>query len=86
MKKKTGLLLMSILFLGTLKAGATRLVEMKVVDKDFLMLLFRDGEVFYRDDGTGPSAFRGHAWAEGDDTLKVYGAELDTQIAMHTSS
>ena len=36
---------------------ATRLMDVKVVDKDYLMLHFRDGEVRYRDDATGPSAY-----------------------------
>lgn len=66
--------------------NATKLVEVKVVDKDYLMLFFKDGEVFYRDDGKGPSACRGHAWAEGDDTLKTYGRELDVQLAALASS
>lgn len=76
----------SFLLPGGPGAYATKLVELKVVDKDYLMLLFRDGEVFYRDDGTGRSAFRGHDWVEGDDTLKAYGQELDTQLAMLASS
>lgn len=84
MKKHFYLLLLTLLPLSAIQA--TRLVEVKVVDKDYLMLLFRDGEVFYRDDATGPSAYRGHAWAEGDDTLKVYGRELNTQAAMLPAS
>lgn len=72
--------------LGIPGVNATKLVEVKVVDKDYLMLFFKDGEVFYRDDGKGPSACRGHAWAEGDDTLKTYGRELDVQLAALASS
>ena len=36
--------------------SATKFLELKVIDKDYLMVHFRDGEVRYRDDGTGPSA------------------------------
>lgn len=45
------------------------------------MLHFRDGEVRYRDDATGPSAYLGHSFAEGDDTLKVFGQRLDVKVA-----
>lgn len=65
---------------------ATKLVELKIIDKDYILLIFKDGEVFYRDDATGPSAYRGHAFVEGDDTLKVYGNELNVQIAAALSS
>ena len=60
---------------------ATKFLKLSVVDKDYLMVHFRDGEVRYRDDGTGPSAFLGHTFVEGDDTLKVFGDRLDPSIA-----
>ena len=50
-----GLLLMT----GT--AMATKLVGLHVLDKDYLMIQFRDGEVHYRDSGTGKSAYLGHS-------------------------
>ena len=53
--------------------GATKLIGIKVIDKDYVMLHFRDGEVHYRDSGTGQSAYLGHSFAEGDDTLVVFG-------------
>ena len=55
---------------------ASRFIGIKVIDKDYLMLQFRDGEVHYRDNGTGESAFRGHTFVEGDDTLLVFGERL----------
>ena len=55
---------------------ATKLLGVKVIDKDYLMVHFRDGEVHYRDNGTGPSAYLGHSFAEGDDTLLVFGERL----------
>lgn len=62
-------------------AGATKFLEAKVVDKDYLMIHFRDGEVHYRDDATGPSAYLGHTFVEGDDTLFVFGKRLDPAAA-----
>jgi len=40
-------------------ASAAKLVELRVVDKDYLMVHLRDGEVHYRDNGTGESAYLG---------------------------
>ena len=65
----------------TSQAGATKYLELTVIDKDYLCVHFRDGEVRYRDDGTGPSAFLGHTFVEGDDTLVVYGGRLDPGAA-----
>jgi len=72
--KKT--LLIALFAVLPLWASAAKFVEMRVVDKDYLMLHFRDGEVHYRDNGTGESAFLGHSFAEGDDTLFVFGQRL----------
>lgn len=74
------LMLVAMLSLA-IPSGATKLIGLKVVDKDYLMVHFRDGEVRYRDDGTGPSAYLGHSFAEGDDTLKVFGQRLDASVA-----
>ena len=62
-------------------ANATKLLEIKSIDKDYIMVHFRDGEVRYRDDATGPSAYLGHSFAEGDDTLLVFGERLDPAMA-----
>jgi hypothetical protein len=66
--------------------SATKFLELKVIDQDYLMLHFRDGEVRYRDDGTGPSAYLGHSFAEGDDTLLVFGQRLDPAVAAKADS
>ena len=60
---------------------ATRLIGVKTIDKDYIMVHFRDGEVRYRDDATGPSAYLGHTFVEGDDTLFVFGQRLSPEIA-----
>ena len=66
-------------------AQATRLIELRVVDQDYLMLHFRDGEVHYRDNGTGRSAYLGHSFAEGDDTLLVFQPRLNTDVAQQAA-
>ena len=76
MKKvfKIALLVATVMIPGN--CLATKLLGVKVIDKDYLMVHFRDGEVHYRDNGTGPSAYLGHSFAEGDDTLLVFGERL----------
>jgi hypothetical protein len=66
--------------------AASKLVEVRPVDEQVLMVYFKDGEVLYRDDGTGPSAYDGHAYVPGDDELVAYGEELDTGVASNTGS
>ena len=61
--------------------NATRLIGVKTIDKDYIMVHFRDGEVRYRDNATGPSAYLGHTFVEGDDTLFVFGQRLDPEAA-----
>lgn len=88
LKRKTGrmklgsLLLLLVCTLLPATAHATKFVTLKVVDQEYLMVQFRDGEVRYRDNGRGPSAFLGHTFAEGDDTLRVFGTRLDPSVAM----
>ena len=77
------LLIAAILFPGA--ANASKLVSIKTIDKDYLLLQFRDGEVHYRDDGTGPSAYLGHSFAEGDDTLFVFGTRFKPEAVMDAS-
>ena len=84
--KKTLFLISLLSFLLPSFALANRFIGIQVIDKDYLMLHFRDGEVHYRDDATGPSAYLGHSFAEGDDTLLVFGPRLDPAIATHAAS
>lgn len=66
-------------------ANAAKFIELKVIDKDYLMVHFRDGQVHYRDDGTGPSAYRGHAFSPGDDTLVTFFPRLNVSLAADAS-
>ena len=65
--------------------SATKVLGIRVIDKNYLMVHFRDGEVRYRDDGTGPSAYLGHSFSEGDDTLLVFGERLKADRAQQTA-
>jgi len=83
--KLRNLAVWAVLWLTILPAQATKLLELRVVDKNYLMVHFRDGEVHYRDDATGPSAYLGHTFVEGDDTLYVFGQRLQTELAQQAS-
>lgn len=76
------LMLCAVLSLLAVYAGAAKFVSMSILDKDYLMLRLRDGEIRYRDDGTGPSAYLGHSFAEGDDTLVVFGERFDASCTV----
>ena len=62
-----------------LQAGATKYKGVQVIDKETLVVRFQDGDIRYRDDGTGKSAFLGHSFAEGDDTLLVFLPRLNPE-------
>ena len=62
---RRALFLAFCLFAFQLLGGASSLVEIRCLDQEYLVLHFRDGEVRYRDNGTGPSAFLGHTFMEG---------------------
>jgi hypothetical protein len=80
------LILASLLLAGATPVAAAKLVEVRPVDQQVLMVYFKDAEVRYRDDGTGPSAFDGHAWAPGDDEVVVFGEPLDVAAASAVGS
>ena len=52
-------------------AHATRFKGLQAIDKETLVVMFQDGDVRYRDNGTGPSAFLGHTFVDGDDTVEL---------------
>ena len=79
MKKLFKTALAGLLLLTATPGTATKVLGLKVIDNQYLMVHFRDGEVHYRDDGTGPSAYLGHSFSEGDDTLVVFGERLKAE-------
>lgn len=78
------IVLLYLLF-GSLPGMATKLASVQVVDKDYLMIHFLDGDVTHRDDGKGETAF---LFAHDDlgDTVKTYGTALSTTNATSTAS
>ncbi len=76
-------------------AEATKFVELRIVDKDYLMVHFKDGEVIYREDVSRPDAYIGHEseavysrypdMPRHIDTLLVYGAPLEVNLAADAS-
>lgn len=80
--KKSGLVFYLLIILCVNNVFSTKLVKVAVIDDEYLMVYFKDGEVIYRDDATGPSAYTGHDFAEGDDELLFYGKELAPDIAV----
>ena len=75
------ILLLAATLAATLLSGsaafATRFKGLQAIDKETLVIQFQDGDVRYRDNGTGPSAFLGHTFVDGDDTLVVFHPRLD---------
>ena len=80
-KKLRYAVLVALLVLTACPVTATKVIGLKVIDKNYLVVQFRDGEVRYRDNGTGPSAYLGHSFSEGDDTLLVFGERLKVEDA-----
>ncbi|HOK65656.1 MAG TPA: cellulase N-terminal Ig-like domain-containing protein [Anaerohalosphaeraceae bacterium] len=69
----------------SLNAIAAKLVEVKVVDKDYLMVSFMDGEVKFVDDGLGSTAYTSdHNTA--NNYVVSYGAALNTANAVSTGN
>jgi len=65
---------------------ATKLVEVRVVDKDYLEAYFKDGEVTFVDNGRGSSAFLNLAHDTANEVLTSYGVALNTANAEATLS
>lgn len=66
---------------GTLTVvGGSRLNEVKVVDRDYIMIHFTDNEVVFVDDGLGSSAFGNNDHDPSKNYVVTYG-ELDTAAA-----
>lgn len=70
-----------ILFTAISQLTATRFLELRVVDQDYLMLVFRDGEAVFADDAKRASAYYGHKRSEGDDKMVWFGKKLNVDAA-----
>jgi len=85
-KLKNNLLAISILFLLFNTINATKLDTVKVVDKDYIMLHFKDGNVDFVDDGLGESAFQGHHSEPENSFAVTYGSPLNLSIIEEISN
>jgi len=75
---KTTCLLFALIFSCIIQySQATKLVELKVVDKDYLLVYFVDGEVVFVDDASGSTAYSAHNHENGKNMAVRYGAELN---------
>ncbi|MCB0752305.1 MAG: glycosyl hydrolase family 5, partial [Ignavibacteriae bacterium] len=64
----------------------SKFVKVNIVDKDYIAIYFKDGEVIYKDYANGPSAYLGHGYSEDADYLIGYGNELSVLDAGNTYS
>jgi endoglucanase len=75
------------LFLAVVESlQATKLAEVRVVDKDYLQVYFKDGDVTFVDDGLGATAFLNLAHDESNNILVNYGTALNTTNATATAT
>ncbi|MBN2010048.1 glycosyl hydrolase family 5, partial [candidate division KSB1 bacterium] len=65
---------------------ASKLVELKVIDKDHLLLYFKDGDVEFVDDGLGSGAFGGTHSESSNSKRVLYGRRPDLAKATDASS
>ncbi len=72
--------------LGVTHLHASNLYDFKVVDKDYLMLHFKDGDVEFLDDASGNTAYGGHSHEPYLNTVTNYGDPLDIQAATDITS
>ncbi len=56
---------------------ASKLISVNVLDRDFLIIHFKDGDVKFVDDGTGPTAFAGHESDPDNSYVVTYGDPLN---------
>jgi hypothetical protein len=66
--------------------SASKLVEVKVVDKDYLQVCFKDGDVTFVDDGLGATAFLNLAHDASNNVIVNYGTALNTANAVTPAS
>ncbi|MGA2172756.1 MAG: cellulase N-terminal Ig-like domain-containing protein, partial [Sedimentisphaerales bacterium] len=84
--KRTALIIWGLsLIITSTDAFASKLVWMKVVDKDYLMVQFKDGDACFADTGTGPYAYTGDHYT-GWDWVVSYGSALNLTNATATAN
>ncbi len=76
----------AVLSFAVLGVQAAKLAEVRVIDKDYLMIRVLDGEITHRDDGLGSHAFQSHGHEDDGDTVKLYSPALSTTSAQSEGS
>ncbi|TVR51108.1 MAG: glycosyl hydrolase family 5 [Puniceicoccaceae bacterium] len=67
-------------------APAARLAEASILDREFLLLYFTDGEVEFLDDASGPTAYGGHSHEPRLNWVTPHGEPLDVAAATSRKS
>jgi endoglucanase len=75
-------LLVILLLLVVMTPGlqASKLTSLMVLDQDYLVIHFKDGDVKFVDDGTGTTAFKGHSSEPDNSYVVSYGEPFNTDI------
>jgi endoglucanase len=84
--KRTALIIsvLSLIIISN-NATASKLVWLKVVDNNFIMAQFKDGDACFADTGTGTNAYTGNHYY-GWDWITNYGTALNTTTAVATAN
>jgi len=83
MKKFLAIVSLIVFVLGVSQTlWSAKLTELKVVDKDYLLLNFKDGEVKFVDDGKGTGAYSGTSDDPKNNYVVSYGKALDITNAV----
>jgi hypothetical protein len=77
---KIAVAIAGLLIIFSFPLGATKLLKVGVVDKDYLMIRFIDGQVSFIDDGLGEGAFETRNDAQNNVVI-AYGVPLNTANA-----
>ena len=65
----------------TNQLNASKLVDVKVIDQDYLLINFKDGDVEFSDDASGSTAYGGHSNDPDLNWAVYYGNSLNTVAA-----
>lgn len=65
---------------------ATKLNSISIIDKDHIRIHFKDGDVFFVDDGSGPTAFGGATHEPHLNYVVHYGDSLNISVATNIQS
>jgi endoglucanase len=73
------------LFFANPSRQSTKLIDVSVLDKEYLTVSLVEGEVLFKDDGKGPLAFRGAENNKDDNRVEKYGT-LNIDEAMKAAN